>query len=243
MSRAISRKKPSSLSRSLLLSRIPRRPHRGGLSRPVDPRHPPSGQPSRHQNRPHQTVPPPIPPPMAARLCPTRRPRSLIRTPPSCLPWARRPRCRRPVSRFHRLPGPPSLTLASRSHRHPAKLVVGPRRRLAALLVAGPVRPQLAAVLRWVVVPASRCPVRVPDVLAGPVVAPEADLVVQEGDPVARVVALEGVAHRAVRGVAVVAVKNFSRWTCRPTHPMTRRCPRARWSSSAPARLWTWDRG
>ena len=78
------------------------------------------------------------------------------------------------------------------------------------------------------VVPASQCPVRVPDVQAGPVAALEADLAVQEGDPVARVVALEGVAHRAVRGVGVAAVKNFSRWTCRPTRPMTRRCPRAR---------------
>ena len=95
-------------------------------------------------------------------------------------------------------------------------------------LVVGPVRPRLAAALRWVVVLVSQCPVRVPDVLAGPVVALEADPVVQEDDPVARVVDLEGAAHRAVRGVGVAAVKNFSRWTCRPTRPMTRRCPRAR---------------
>ena len=95
-------------------------------------------------------------------------------------------------------------------------------------LVVGPVRPPLAAVLRWVVVPVSRFLVRVPDVLAGPVVALGADPVDQEDDPVARVVDLEGVAHRAVRGGGAAAVKNFSRWTCRPTRPMTLRCLRAR---------------
>jgi len=193
----------------------------------VDPLHRPGGQLSRQLGRPRQTVPT-MPRAMTARPFPIRRPRSLIRMPPSCRPWVRNPRCRRPASRSHRLLGLPSPTPASRFHRHPAKPVAGLRRRLVALQVDGPVRHRWAGVLLWVVVPASQCPVRVPDGLAGPVVVLEADPVAQEVDPVVQEVVLEGVAHRVVRGGVVVVVKNFNRWTCRPTRLRTRRCPRAR---------------
>jgi hypothetical protein len=108
--------------------------------------------------------------------------------------------------------------------------------------VVVPVRPQWAVAHRWVedrgsrflapvVVPAEADPVVVP-AEADPVVVPaEADPVVV---PVARPVVVPAVGpaavvvHHAARDVVGVAVRNSSRWTCRPTRRMTPPCPRAR---------------
>ena len=109
-----------------------------------------------------------------------------------------------------------------------------------AIRVAVPVRPQWAVAHRWVgdrgsrfpapaEVPVEADPVVVP--VARPVVVPVARPVVV---PVARPVVVPAVdlaavaVHHAAKDVVGVAVRNSSRWTCRPTRRMTPPCRRAR---------------
>ena len=118
--------------------------------------------------------------------------------------------------------------------------------------VVVPVRPQWAVAHRWVgdrgsqfpapaEVPVEADPVVVP-VEADPVVVPVAHpVVVPVAHPVvAPAVDLAAVAvHHAEKDVVGVAVRNSSRWTCRPTRRMTPPCPRARLWSNAPVPLRT----
>ena len=110
--------------------------------------------------------------------------------------------------------------------------------------VVVPVRPQWAVAHRWVGARGSQfpAPAEAP-VEADPVVVPvEADLVVVPvAHPVvAPAVDLAAVAvHHAEKDVVGVAVRNSSRWTCRPTRRMTPPCPRARLWSNVPVPLRT----
>ena len=120
-----------------------------------------------------------------------------------------------------------------------------------AIRVAVPVRPQWAVAHRWVGDRGSRfpAPAEVP-VEADPVVVPVEDdpVVVPVARPVvvpvARPVVVPAVdlavaVHHAEKDVDGVAVRNSSRWTCRPTRRRTPPCPRARLWSNVPVPLRT----
>ena len=108
--------------------------------------------------------------------------------------------------------------------------------------VVVPVRPQWAVAHRWVgdrgsrfpapaEVPVEADPVVVP--VARPVVVPAVDLAVVPAVDLAVAV------HHAEKDVVGVAVRNSSRWTCRPTRRRTPPCPRARLWSNVPVPLRT----
>jgi hypothetical protein len=126
--------------------------------------------------------------------------------------------CRPADGRSRRPPALRSRGPADRSHRLPVPVDVAPLLQVAVLAPAA-----LPVVVRTAPARVLRAVVPVVVLVAASVLVPVVALAAVPVDVDAPVAVL---ARRGARVVGVVRAKSSSRWTCPPTRPTTRRCPK-----------------